>query len=580
MAMQRDDEPVLSSSVRSLLPSRIEASRPLLTKKLKVLYQAQDTLPKLVEDASVPEQRMEDYHVKLQIVLNSQKEVQEKQPIVLFQMFEKVGDEDAAGHVLVMGVAGIGKTTFLNHMTYEWSQGNVFKETFETIFKIRLRSLLDDSLAQELSIEYTQEDRLAALIQRSIEQQQQELKTLRKAKSQVSSGSSVSAATIDSTESIDADVSAFSPFSLEEIKTADRTRAVLLLDGYDEIEHLNRGGHVVSDLLRSIFEYPNVVLTSRPNAVTSVLENRFERKIEAVGLADEGVSQYMDRYFDKESEGLIRNVEQGLQMMPPSRAGNIKFPLFQFYERQEDIQSKGVLATLEAIDKYAEEKGGRGLGETLEEIKTTIETYYTDVHHSLSILYRDNSLLRETLTTPINLAMICLIATDPNILRRFEGDFNVGQLYEGVVVWLGKRYLIKFKEKEARDTLDAIDIVDERILHLEELSVLEQAAYQEFKINRTLVSGKKVDTLARNINPRLGIRQVNKYGLIKPDMSKPLYDLEIYLYGVPEDQDIKTSKLCLYLNPEKKSLAYAAQKRGKIERVDLTPANGLSDIPK
>lgn len=569
MAMEREDGNLPhSSGLRSR--KEIPGTTPLAT-KLKTLYRAQNKLPKLIEDASVPEQSMDDYYVKLQIVLNSTAAAEEKYPIHLVQMFEKVEDEEAAGKVLVVGVAGIGKTTFLNHITHEWSQGKVFSGTFDTIFKIRLRSLLDEGLVQEISTEYTPEDRLAALIQRSIEQQQQKLKP------RGDSGSFNTAAAADSEESIGSDVGAFSAVSLEEIKTVDRARTVLLLDGYDEIEHLNRGGHIVSDLMRRIFEYPYVVLTSRPNAVTSVLENRFERKIEAVGLGNEGIPQYMDRYFYKQREILIKAVEQGLQMMPSSRTGNIKFPLFQHYERQEDIYSKELLAILEAIDRYAEEKGDYGLGETPQEMKQTIENYYKGVQHSLSFLYKDNPILRETLTTPINLAMICLLATDPTILRRFAGEFNIGQLYEGVVVWLGKRYLTKFKEKEAKDTLDAIDIVDERILHLEELSVLEQAAYQEFKVNKTNIPGRKIDALARTTNPRLGIRQVNKYGLIKPDVSKPLYDFGVYLYGIPEDQEIKISKLCLYLDPDKKSLVYAVRKRRGIERVDLTAAEGLRD---
>lgn len=240
-----------------------------LTRKLQVIYKAQDVLPKLIEDASIPEQKMDEYYVKLQIIMEDKTADEARLPIELQDMFNPAGKQGAVGRVLVHGVAGVGKTTFLNHIAYEWGKGRVFGDKFDYVFKVRLKSLLDESLCDELDTHDTK-DKLAAFIQRCIEQQQVE--------QQYKEGAT----------STTTDAPMFTDISIAEIKAADKTRTVLLLDGYDEIEHLNRGTHVVRELLNKIFDYPNVVLTSRPNAVSSSLENRFERKIENIGLGYDG----------------------------------------------------------------------------------------------------------------------------------------------------------------------------------------------------------------------------------------------------------------------------------------------------
>lgn len=43
-----------------------------MTNKLKNLYAAQTLLPKLIDDSSIPDQSMEEYYVKLQIMLENQ----------------------------------------------------------------------------------------------------------------------------------------------------------------------------------------------------------------------------------------------------------------------------------------------------------------------------------------------------------------------------------------------------------------------------------------------------------------------------------------------------------------------------
>ncbi|MFP3012170.1 MAG: hypothetical protein ACEY3D_04255 [Rickettsia sp.] len=52
----------------------------------------------------------------------------------------------------------------------------------------------------------------------------------------------------------------------------------------------------------SVFQYKNIVMTSRPNAVVEEMSNRFERKVENTGWNSEGVEQYVNKNFEYDKE--------------------------------------------------------------------------------------------------------------------------------------------------------------------------------------------------------------------------------------------------------------------------------------
>ena len=63
-------------------------------------------------------------------------------------------------------------------------------------------------------------------------------------------------------------------------------KVLLLLDGYDEIAHLNKGKNnnkLVPALIYSIFER-TFILSSRPNAISDRTLEKFDRKIVSTGL--------------------------------------------------------------------------------------------------------------------------------------------------------------------------------------------------------------------------------------------------------------------------------------------------------
>jgi hypothetical protein len=117
--------------------------------------------------------------------------------------------------------------------------------------------------------------------------------------------------------------------------------------------------------------------------------------------------------------------------------------------------------------------------------------------------------------TPINVAMFCLIHSGLKSISIFEEHyFNIAQLYEEVIIWLGKRYENK---KDFSKRLHTCQLTPLRILNMDELKILKLIAYNEFVANHLIVSGETIDRYAYNINPFLTVEEVYKYGIFKVD---------------------------------------------------------------
>ncbi|KJV79129.1 MULTISPECIES: peptidase [spotted fever group] len=91
---------------------------------------------------------------------------------------------------------------------------------------------------------------------------------------------------------------------LEDIKSIqDKDRILLLLDGYDEVAVLSQSNLDYRDIMDSVFQYKNIVMNSRPNAVIEAMSNRFERKVDNTGWDSEGIEQqYVHKNFEYDKE--------------------------------------------------------------------------------------------------------------------------------------------------------------------------------------------------------------------------------------------------------------------------------------
>ena len=96
-----------------------------------------------------------------------QKSMQSSEPIQTLQLFDKLHDRCAPRKVLMLGKAGIGKTTLVKQIASQWTKKELWKH-IEYLFVITLRQLrqdrkltLGDLLLDELSL--TKEEKTAAL---------------------------------------------------------------------------------------------------------------------------------------------------------------------------------------------------------------------------------------------------------------------------------------------------------------------------------------------------------------------------------------------------------------------------------
>lgn len=447
-----------------------------LISKLKSLYKAQNILPKLIEDDSIPDQRMDDYYVNLQILLNDKGDSVGKQQIKESQIFDKIGEQEATQKVLITGGAGIGKTTLLHYIYYQWSKENIFADKFDYVFKIKLKKLLSVEIRTNLE-RLDDKDILPELIKKSIGDQQLDLE----ARGINSKGITIS-----------------------EIHLALKGKAVLLLDGYDEIAHLDKrddAGSVVYKTMRAIDNY-SVIVTSRPNAISPDKEREFGRKIEITGLKQEEAESYINKYFTKQQELLLEAVDK-------------------FYKKNSKIDPKHSMQGMELFFKKQPQKikaikeiiKEKSITQDQQSLKLSIESHYQSIESALKNLL-SNPNLKEVITIPINLVMLCLITSDEKAMSQFHGDFNAGTLYNEAITWLSKRYVDKYKDFQIQYCST------KGIFGLKELLALKEIAYSEFKEGRiSNITGKTIDHFSTEYIKEMpdAIGQVYRFGLLKTE---------------------------------------------------------------
>lgn len=447
------NEPIKKSTITSLQTSISQS----LAEKLKTLYLSQDKLPKLIEDKKIKAQSLDDYYVKLQMLLSSDDDADKaalrdkvagkKQKVEIENIFKVLDQEkkirellskeltnndekeqeekidsiikllDAEkneeskinilcknlpnrseleikniadsisiiqadiGTILLLGGAGVGKTTLLHNISYRWGKGNLWNDKFEYVFRVKLKELLNESwkdgYQKYLEINNLNQDKLNCFVHYCLGGVE-------------------------------------SPLSIDEIMNIqNKDKVLLLLDGYDEVAHLNTQNEF-KKLIDKILEYKNVIMSSRPNSLIEDMSNRFERKVENTGWDIGGIEKYISKNFEN-------NKELGTQL-------------------------KSFLAV--------------------------------------------NNQIKEICEIPINTALICLVWSDEDVRDKFQKsnneDFNISQLYQEVVGWLNNRHLEKTESKYKSKT-------EANIYLKSKMNFLEQIAYDSLVETGKLVESKLVE---------------------------------------------------------------------------------------
>jgi hypothetical protein len=188
-----------------------------------------------------------------------------KKPIALSKLFEKQDPEDIASNkILILGRAGIGKTTLCQFIAYEWSQGRLWNERYDSLFWIPLRNLNKKYYRDK------QEKGEQITLAEVIFQECCQTKGVK------------SAVTL-------ADIQRL----LENNQTKDNV--LLLGDGWDEIAQLNQKDTPMGDLLNELLAWEHVILTSRPYAIPDTVQDY--KRLENIGFLDDDIKDYVNKFF-------------------------------------------------------------------------------------------------------------------------------------------------------------------------------------------------------------------------------------------------------------------------------------------
>lgn len=201
----------------------------------------------------------------------------EKVAIELTQLFEE-RDKKSAEKLLIYGRAGIGKTVLCQYLAYQWALGETelgdyLRIKFKAVFWLKLRDiathypiervnyLTDDDYLYNVFNDYCFHGEPAAIPDKN------------------------------------GLLSFIKQYSNE---------ILFLLDGYDEIAASNEL-KAINRLLKPIYRYKHVLLTSRPIPIEKVggVSLRQFQELECMGFTDENIENFINNYFkqrQKENE--------------------------------------------------------------------------------------------------------------------------------------------------------------------------------------------------------------------------------------------------------------------------------------
>lgn len=220
------------------------------------------------KDSAVPETKNNSF--SMGVISDS---MPAKQLLTLETLFQRLPNEEETGplsRMVISGVAGVGKSTISLRIAQEWARGRLWSNEIENLIFIRLRNLSSDRYP--LPSRYD----LVDVVHKELSDLEKEI----------------------------TGIAGYISRAVIKRWLDDGLRTLCVLDGYDEVA--DSIPPQLEDAFKQLLASPKLLVTSRPEAVTSLrlalskpLPSLLplDAQIELTGFGDGNVKNYVEKFF-------------------------------------------------------------------------------------------------------------------------------------------------------------------------------------------------------------------------------------------------------------------------------------------
>jgi len=223
-------------------------------------------------------------------------------------LFEKGKDNKIPPkHLMLLGRAGIGKTTLCHYIVNQWRMGKLWNDRYDWVFLIPLRNL-NQRCYKQLDTEVFKDD---IFIEEIIWRECFSRSTRQPFSREKESNLKI----------------------IENILKESEGRTLFILDGYDEIAPLYNEDNGLKGIVDQLTHFDQVIITTRPYSVGNI---RVYKKFEIIGFLDDDIERYIEKH---DLQGLSEYINRN-----PSIKGLLHVPINMalFGEIWKDAQERGV----------------------------------------------------------------------------------------------------------------------------------------------------------------------------------------------------------------------------------------------
>lgn len=353
--------------------------------------------------------------------------------------------------IMILGRAGIGKSTLCQKIVYSWSVDKWFNKDYQCVFWIKFRNLNERNYPKRQE-PYTEIDVILKECFSKRELSKWELE------------------------------------ALTHMITFNADKILWLLDGLDELPSIIPKS--LEAAVNALLQKNHRIVTSRPQQKVQNVDQ--QAHLEVIGFTNKNIESYVENYF-KRSRGAITN------------------PIV----RKEVNEPTPELRFSASISSTASDRGSPATTESGQihriEIKKSVPSS-EEKAQSLITFLKNHITLWGICHIPIILELICTLWTDPNFDR--DSQQTMTKLYSAITIWFGRCDLRKeLGTKSIKKRFSTARSIENN--YRDEFMALEKLAWEGTLRNQISFTDKElknIDTIFDHESLlRLGILKVNEH---------------------------------------------------------------------